>query len=588
MPPLSGCPVAATCFKYLAHITAPALYLYYIPHFMAPSPYSGTKSTDLRMMIASCLSGRITLIRPLSQDELSQYDETSQSTLNLSKLETYADMQKSGGSDNDDTSQITMENHPLQGEGNVVSLSEEGGEEEDKGVDQEIKQIVGETTKRTRPKRALRISTRHLYSPSTTKPPSKPSPSTSREVSQPTPVHDKAMCLTSINGILGAADVIAKEDNQTRKNAGELFCEESVSPEGHGPSKFLMADFGGGREIDDGPDSDYSSDHYTQLQAKQYMPQYAPPAKKSSVVKKPKASKSGIKYTAPPPGAEIVPDDELLNASDDEILGLALRDHRTKKHLLLEMALSRDNPRTSLVDPKAGIIGEGFFWGNYPKLERVLRARMDEYYELSTAKRQSKEQQQFNNQLVESIRIQAEANGWVFDPKVFDDKKIRDRIRCFFKTHIQNAKKRLKTVLKNQHKKTNENLIASARDAVEIVVSGGSAANAVKVAAAKRKMDTQPLEKSIYTSAKKPRGRKNDSKSATNSNPHHTNFTPAVRTPVPRPSFGIDVEDSDEDTSNMVHNFKNPHNRRGSAKKHQLQVPPQSQEVIVKEQPYIL
>lgn len=56
-------------------------------------------------------------------------------------------MQKSGGSDNDDTSQITMENHPLQGEGNVVSLSEEGGEEEDKGVDQ-VRWGEGERVKR--------------------------------------------------------------------------------------------------------------------------------------------------------------------------------------------------------------------------------------------------------------------------------------------------------------------------------------------------------------------------------------------------------------------------------------------------------
>ena len=49
---------------------------------------------------------------------------------------------------------------------------------------------------------------------------------------------------------------------------------------------------------------------------------------------------------------------------------------------------------------------------------------------------------------------------------MFDDKKIRDRIRCFFKTHIQNAKKRLKTVLKNQHKKENQRIINVARSAV--------------------------------------------------------------------------------------------------------------------------
>ena len=212
------------------------------------------------------------------------------------------------------------------------------------------------------------------------------------------------------------------------------------------------------------------------------------------------SSRSSNPAPTAPPGSEIVPDADLLGATDSEILALALRDHRTKKHLLLEMALSRDNPRTSLHDPKPGVITEGFFWGNYPKLEKVLRARMDEYYELSTSKvrrrcaprpqgkanerddhqdtpetsghelgkhaptspffsltvffcflpppqpfswqRQSKEQQTFNNRLVTKIREVATVAGWTFDPRSFDDKKIRDRIRCFFKTHIQNAKKR--------------------------------------------------------------------------------------------------------------------------------------------------
>lgn len=58
---------------------------------------------------------------------------------------------------------------------------------------------------------------------------------------------------------------------------------------------------------------------------------------------------------------------------------------------------------------------------------------MEEYYEISIAKHHTREQQQFNNQLVEGIKIQAEANGWGFDPKDFDDKKIRDRITNFLR-----------------------------------------------------------------------------------------------------------------------------------------------------------
>ena len=130
-----------------------------------------------------------------------------------------------------------------------------------------------------------------------------------------------------------------------------------------------------------------------------------------------------------------------------------LEDKDLNKRLLLHMAMgSRDRPNGTksptnnyLVTP---VISEGFFWKDYPMLENILYAHMTEYYELSINRRQSKDQQRFNNNLVELIRAHAAEQGWTFDPVVFDDKKLRDRIRCFFKTHIQNAKKRLNTMLK--------------------------------------------------------------------------------------------------------------------------------------------
>ena len=65
---------------------------------------------------------------------------------------------------------------------------------------------------------------------------------------------------------------------------------------------------------------------------------------------------------------------------------------------------------------------------------------MAEYYELSITKCQSAQQQDFNNRLVQLVRSEVSQREWIFE-KCFTDKCLRDRIRCYYKTHIQNAKK---------------------------------------------------------------------------------------------------------------------------------------------------
>ena len=128
-----------------------------------------------------------------------------------------------------------------------------------------------------------------------------------------------------------------------------------------------------------------------------------------------------------------------------------------RKRLLLLMTLIRTNPRSppSCYPSHGTVLSDGFHWAAYPPLDNLLRENMMRYYELSTERCQLREQQEFNNMMVQLIRKEATKHGWKFDHKVFDDKKIRDRIRCFYKAHVQNAKKRLKTMLKNPEKRAN-------------------------------------------------------------------------------------------------------------------------------------
>jgi hypothetical protein len=133
-----------------------------------------------------------------------------------------------------------------------------------------------------------------------------------------------------------------------------------------------------------------------------------------------------------------------------------------QKNLLLSMALVRINPRTAPSEwPSRGsTIPDGFQWGKYPPLETILRSHMRDYYELSITQCQSKLQQQFNNDLTVEIRAEADKHGWSFSP-TFTDRILRDRIRCFYKTHLQNAKKRLRTMVKNPTKKSNASALVA-------------------------------------------------------------------------------------------------------------------------------
>jgi hypothetical protein len=75
------------------------------------------------------------------------------------------------------------------------------------------------------------------------------------------------------------------------------------------------------------------------------------------------------------------------------------------------------------------------------QLERFLIENRDEYLKFSS-RNYTVEQKQFNNMLTERLISLSEKHGYVFDPADFNFVAIRDRIRCYYKSYVQTARKR--------------------------------------------------------------------------------------------------------------------------------------------------
>jgi hypothetical protein len=65
----------------------------------------------------------------------------------------------------------------------------------------------------------------------------------------------------------------------------------------------------------------------------------------------------------------------------------------------------------------------------------------DDYLRHSS-KNYTAEQKQYNNRLTEELLEVAEQYHYVFDPEEFNFVAIRDRIRCYYKSYVQTARKR--------------------------------------------------------------------------------------------------------------------------------------------------
>ena len=75
------------------------------------------------------------------------------------------------------------------------------------------------------------------------------------------------------------------------------------------------------------------------------------------------------------------------------------------------------------------------------QLEAFLIANREEYLRHS-ALNYTVQQKQYNNRLTERLIELAAEHGYVFDDEDFSFVTVRDRIRCYFKSYVQSAKKR--------------------------------------------------------------------------------------------------------------------------------------------------
>lgn len=102
--------------------------------------------------------------------------------------------------------------------------------------------------------------------------------------------------------------------------------------------------------------------------------------------------------------------------------------------------------RTIQASPPEGIpiklIGrKKFSWKCYPELEDFLIANREEYLRHS-ALNYTVQQKQYNNRLTDQLLELATRHGYLFDTQEFSFVTVRDRIRCYYKSYVQSAKKR--------------------------------------------------------------------------------------------------------------------------------------------------
>lgn len=95
---------------------------------------------------------------------------------------------------------------------------------------------------------------------------------------------------------------------------------------------------------------------------------------------------------------------------------------------------------TNAVGPVRAVLRRKFSWKAYPELEKYLVEHRAEYLQYSSCFNYTSEQKRYNNDLTQGLIDLAAEEGYVFEEFTFA--AIRDRIRCYYKSCVQAAKKK--------------------------------------------------------------------------------------------------------------------------------------------------
>mmetsp|Transcript_7209 Transcript_7209/g.9363 ORF Transcript_7209/g.9363 Transcript_7209/m.9363 type:complete len:345 (+) Transcript_7209:130-1164(+) len=162
--------------------------------------------------------------------------------------------------------------------------------------------------------------------------------------------------------------------------------------------------------------------------------------------------------TAQEPPALVSPITPLSKAHTLPPRKQSLRRAKQNKNKIQELEEPEEEPqapvlsckdkkgRTLQTSPPKGVpikmIGrKKFSWKCYPELEQFLVLNREEYLRHS-ALNYTIQQKQYNNRLTDQLLDLATKHGYLFDTQEFSFVTVRDRIRCYYKSYVQSAKKR--------------------------------------------------------------------------------------------------------------------------------------------------